>query len=539
MGHSLESPKPEGIDNDIKNKNSSGSSSPSPSPTGMMEIVRSKTNRKKSRVTRSQINDFHANANPLIADDEDEDEGAANPGRRNRYHVCRHCNRAFSSGRALGGHIRIHGASFKGARAAVAAIATDSSNNSSSKSLFKGAEVDGSEDEDEDEEEEEDSSASSHHEQELSNGCSPKMVSLYTLRNNPKRSSILMDPEFTLELMGSSGAKRNCWQESNSGVFPYSESGSEHKGLVAPQFGSWSVTRNRSSREPKRQRQRQRHGKEVAADDRDTANLLVMLAGRANGERESTEESVYDSKPPLFSNLESQGSIEDSGSEEEARIVQKKKRRRRPKNEHEGGEVGKENEFDVGKYIHRCNTCKKVFNSHQALGGHRASHRKVKGCFAAQGEGEGEAEGEGEGEGSLMMESEAAANTTGMNGIWPPPREEEGGGGTVTVTMTMSHLTQEESPEQQQQQQQQESFSQKLGRPHQCSICQRVFLSGQALGGHKRCHWMGDRVTETATSVISKQESGCRVRNWRGEELLDLNQPPPVDEDGLRAAFDM
>lgn len=131
------------------------------------------------------------------------------------------------------------------------------------------------------------------------------------------------------------------------------------------------------------------------------------------------------------------------------------------------------------------------------------------------------------------MESDAAGNTTGMNDIWPPPKEEEGGG---TVTMTMSHLTQEESPEQQQQQQ---SFSQKPGRPHQCSICQRVFLSGQALGGHKRCHWMGDRVTETATSVISKQESGGRVRNWRGEELLDLNQPPPVDEDGLRAAFDM
>lgn len=531
MGHSLESPKPaEGIDNGTKNKNSTGSSSKCPSPNGgMIEIVRSKTNRKKSRVTRSQINDFHANTNPLVADDEEEDEGAANPGRRNRYHVCRHCNRAFSSGRALGGHIRIHGASFKGARAAVAAVATDSSNNSSSKSLFKGAEVDGSEDEDEDEEEEEeeeeDSSASSHHEQELSNGCSPKMVSLYTLRNNPKRSSILMDPEFSLELMGGGGgAKRNCWQESNSGIFPYSESGSEHKGLVAPQFGSWSVTKNRSSREPKRQRQRPRHGKEVAADDRDTANLLVMLAGRANGERESTEESVYDSKPLLFSNLESQGSIEDSGSEEEARIVHKKKRRR-PRNEPEGGEVGKENEFDVGKYIHRCNTCKKVFNSHQALGGHRASHRKVKGCFAAQGEGEGE--GEAEGEGSLMMESEA-------------PREEEGGGtatATATMTMTMSHLTQEESPEQQQQQQ--ESFSQKLSRPHQCSICQRVFLSGQALGGHKRCHWMGDRVTETATSVISKQESGGRVRNWKGEELLDLNQPPPMDEDSLRAAFGM
>ncbi|EPS71480.1 hypothetical protein M569_03286 [Genlisea aurea] len=29
-----------------------------------------------------------------------------------------------------------------------------------------------------------------------------------------------------------------------------------------------------------------------------------------------------------------------------------------------------------------CSSCKKVFNSHQALGGHRATHKNVKGCYA-------------------------------------------------------------------------------------------------------------------------------------------------------------
>ena len=38
----------------------------------------------------------------------------------------------------------------------------------------------------------------------------------------------------------------------------------------------------------------------------------------------------------------------------------------------------------VPRGMFECKACKKVFTSHQALGGHRASHKKVKGCFAAK-----------------------------------------------------------------------------------------------------------------------------------------------------------
>ncbi|CAK9214967.1 unnamed protein product [Sphagnum troendelagicum] len=34
------------------------------------------------------------------------------------------------------------------------------------------------------------------------------------------------------------------------------------------------------------------------------------------------------------------------------------------------------------KEDYECTTCKRIFKSHQALGGHRASHKKVKGCYA-------------------------------------------------------------------------------------------------------------------------------------------------------------
>lgn len=51
---------------------------------------------------------------------------------------------------------------------------------------------------------------------------------------------------------------------------------------------------------------------------------------------------------------------------------------------------------------------------------------------------------------------------------------------------------------------------------HKCSICFRVFSSGQALGGHMRCHW--------------EKEEPSRVCEF------DLNlaappPPPPLQED--------
>ena len=34
------------------------------------------------------------------------------------------------------------------------------------------------------------------------------------------------------------------------------------------------------------------------------------------------------------------------------------------------------------KFQFECSSCKKIFGSHQALGGHKVSHKNVKGCFA-------------------------------------------------------------------------------------------------------------------------------------------------------------
>ncbi|KAK4389576.1 Zinc finger protein ZAT2 [Sesamum angolense] len=114
------------------------------------------------------------------------------------------------------------------------------------------------------------------------------------------------------------------------------------------------------------------------------------------------------------------------------------------------------------KGLFQCKACKKVFNSHQALGGHRASHKKVKGCFAAKSEG--------------LNEDESNNNNNNNNVDEDSIQEDH-----ESFTQTESDATRPMS-----------SISSTRKRPkmHECSVCRRVFSSGQALGGHKRCHWL-------------------------------------------------
>lgn len=76
---------------------------------------------------------------------------------------------------------------------------------------------------------------------------------------------------------------------------------------------------------------------------------------------------------------------------------------------------------------YKCTVCNKSFSSYQALGGHKASHRKLTG-------------------------GDDQSITA------PIP---------IVTTATVS------------------------GKSHECSICHKIFPSGQALGGHKRRHFDG------------------------------------------------
>ncbi|XP_022131703.1 zinc finger protein ZAT10 [Momordica charantia] len=86
--------------------------------------------------------------------------------------------------------------------------------------------------------------------------------------------------------------------------------------------------------------------------------------------------------------------------------------------------------ISVVKLSYKCSVCDKAFSSYQALGGHKASHRK-----------------------SATGEDQSTSSTT-----------------TTSATATAAVGG---------------------GKSHQCSICHKSFPTGQALGGHKRCHYDG------------------------------------------------
>ncbi|CAI0393718.1 unnamed protein product [Linum tenue] len=127
----------------------------------------------------------------------------------------------------------------------------------------------------------------------------------------------------------------------------------------------------------------------------------------------------------------------------------------------------------ASKGLFECKACKKVFNSHQALGGHRASHKKVKGCFAAR----------------LDNHRDSMADDDAIT-----MQQDDTSMKVASSSFQFDHGSQPIA-----------SPSKRKSKVHECSICHRVFSSGQALGGHKRCHWITSNLpTADASSLATK-----------------------------------
>lgn len=147
----------------------------------------------------------------------------------------------------------------------------------------------------------------------------------------------------------------------------------------------------------------------------------------------------------------------------------------------------------VGIYVYECKTCSRTFPSFQALGGHRASHKKPK----------------------------PAADSDQKKPPPPPPEEEEVEEAKFTIapppsiTQLIGHI--ENKP-----------------KIHECSICGAEFASGQALGGHMRRH---RSVPAVARSAGDSHDDHHAVEKARNMLVLDLNLPAPPEDDRREAEF--
>jgi hypothetical protein len=119
---------------------------------------------------------------------------------------------------------------------------------------------------------------------------------------------------------------------------------------------------------------------------------------------------------------------------------------------------------------HRCSVCGKAFASHQALGGHKSSHRTRPPPQAAE---------------PQPAAPAASSSTSGA------------GAGS--------------------------------GKVHECSVCRKTFPTGQALGGHKRCHYDGTAAGASTTSTTAGFSRGLSFS-------IDLNVPATMPPDMIIAA---
>ncbi|KAL7608908.1 hypothetical protein Lser_V15G09650 [Lactuca serriola] len=310
--------------------------------------------------------------------------------------MCKICNKVFSNGRALGGHMRSHLVTlpipWKKPIHALQLSSRTTTDSTTSASLS----CDHSED-DEDQEK----------------------ILMYGLRENPKRSFRVADPEFMDH--GGSGFVLQEDRESETEV-------------------------NRKMNPTRKRSKRARVTRSVKEPSLST-DLEPVIMSSVSDHINSAEEDVALCLMMLSRDVLS---FINSG----------------------------ESNPSQNRSKYQCETCDKVFDSFQALGGHKTSHRKIDNDFAFS------------------------------------------GGGNKS----------------------RKNVAQDDGKLHECPYCYRVFGSGQALGGHKRSHVLGSSTTTASDSFGGKGDASVNLVNSTKAQgnlvIIDLNLPAPTEDEENSAVSD-
>ncbi|KAK4376608.1 hypothetical protein RND71_002904 [Anisodus tanguticus] len=137
------------------------------------------------------------------------------------------------------------------------------------------------------------------------------------------------------------------------------------------------------------------------------------------------------------------------------------------------GPKSPEGSKNIQKKKYECLNCKKTFSSYQGLGGHKPCRRKT----------------------NEYLES--------MNGTGESSLDNDKHRETFSSRKPAAA-----------------KIKPKKSKGHECPFCDWVFKSGQALGGHKRSHFL-----------VGNEQNINRSSAAKKDELLDLNLPAPIDDE--------
>lgn len=152
---------------------------------------------------------------------------------------------------------------------------------------------------------------------------------------------------------------------------------------------------------------------------------------------------------------------------------------------------------EAGYFVYQCKTCDKSFPSFQALGGHRASHKKPKNAVSDEKRSP-----------SIEFPNTATNNNNNIGGL----SDDED---VLSLQLMMHHAT---------------AQKQLAAKVHECSLCGAEFSSGQALGGHMRRH-RSPPIASSSSLTPPTPEFEEPARNKFGSSVLDLDLNLPAPED--------
>ncbi|XP_051144614.1 zinc finger protein ZAT1 [Andrographis paniculata] len=150
------------------------------------------------------------------------------------------------------------------------------------------------------------------------------------------------------------------------------------------------------------------------------------------------------------------------------------------------------------KSKYECFNCKKIFKSYQALGGHRPCHKRS----------------------TVYCESQYSGDNSQDDDDDDDEDDDDDDDSAEFVKVVENRKSSAKKPSSKNYVDKKNSKAKK-NKGHVCPFCNRIFKNGQALGGHKRSHFIGGHNHELHNSRAPAAKP----------DLLDLNLPAP-EEDG-------